>query len=104
MTFIQNTADMALTHLHSPPMTGKDGIQPYDEDNWEFIRIGETVFRVPRPCTRCIFTTVHPTQGTKDEGMEPLKTLRSFRSAKSKTGMATDTISRCLLIAFVIKD
>jgi len=63
----------------------KDGIQPYDEDNWEFIRIGETVFRVPRPCTRCIFTTVHPTQGTKDEGMEPLKTLRSYRSAKSKT-------------------
>jgi len=61
----------------------KEG-QPYEEDSWEFIKISETVFRVPRPCTRCIFTTVNPTQGTKDKDMEPLKTLKSYRSAKNK--------------------
>jgi len=61
----------------------KDG-HPYDEDNWEFIKISETIFRVPRPCTRCIFTTINPTQGTKDKDMEPLKTLRTYRSAQTK--------------------
>ena len=61
-----------------------NGGKPYDEDNWEFIKISDTIFRAPRPCTRCIFTTVHPTQGTKDKDMEPLKTLRSYRSAKTK--------------------
>ncbi|WP_270947562.1 MOSC domain-containing protein, partial [Klebsiella pneumoniae] len=37
----------------------------WDEDSWKVIRIGEVVFDVAKPCSRCIFTTVSPERGQK---------------------------------------
>lgn len=55
---------------------------PYDEDEWEYIMIGDAVFRNAKPCTRCIFTTVCHKTGKKDPNMEPLRTLRKYRCPK----------------------
>lgn len=55
------------------------GAAPLDEDNWDWVKIGDVVFRNVRPCTRCIFTTVDPETGTKNPKAEPLKTLKSYR-------------------------
>ncbi|XP_046395152.1 mitochondrial amidoxime reducing component 2-like [Ischnura elegans] len=52
---------------------------PYEEEDWEWIQIGEAVFRNIKPCTRCVFTTVDPYNGQKDPGMQPLKELRSYK-------------------------
>lgn len=52
--------------------------EPFAEDNWKRIRIGETVFHVVKPCARCVITTVDQTTGEK--GKEPLKTLATFRN------------------------
>lgn len=46
------------------------------------IRIGDVVFDVVKPCSRCIFTTVSPEKGQKHPAGEPLKTLQSFRTAQ----------------------
>lgn len=56
-----------------------DGSTAYEEDKWEWVKIGEIVFRVVRSCYRCIFTTIDPETGIKDKNMEPLRTLRSYR-------------------------
>lgn len=53
----------------------------FDEDNWAKIKVGEAVFRVVKPCGRCVMTTVDQDRG-EFAGKEPLKTLAAFRMAK----------------------
>jgi uncharacterized protein YcbX len=54
------------------------GADSFAEDNWRRIKIGETTFRVPKPCARCVTTTVDQEAGEFDD-KEPLKTLATFR-------------------------
>ena len=58
------------------------GSEAFAEDNWTRIRIGDAVFRSTKPCERCAITTVDPAMGRFD-GKEPLKTLASYRMAKT---------------------
>lgn len=58
------------------------GIEPFIEDGWKNIRIGEMAFRVAKPCARCAITTVEQTTGEK--GKEPLTTLATFRKINGK--------------------
>ncbi|MGE0352335.1 MAG: MOSC domain-containing protein [Gemmatimonadales bacterium] len=53
------------------------GTVPFAEDGWREIRIGTVPFRVVKPCSRCVLTTVDPETGVK--GKEPLATLATFR-------------------------
>lgn len=58
-----------------------EGIDPFAEDRWARVKIGEAAFRVVKPCARCVITTVDQARGEFD-GKEPLKILSSFRAAK----------------------
>jgi uncharacterized protein YcbX len=60
-------------------VTGSDA---FAEDNWRRIKIGETTFRVVKPCVRCVMTTIDQAAGEFD-GKEPLKTLATYRMAKN---------------------
>ncbi|XP_038104435.1 mitochondrial amidoxime-reducing component 1 isoform X2 [Culex quinquefasciatus] len=51
----------------------------FEEDDWKWIKIGETVYRNVKACTRCIFTNVDPETGIPNSDGEPLKTLKSYR-------------------------
>ena len=59
------------------------GCEPYAEDSWKRIRIGDLTFRVVKPCSRCVIPTVNPETGQR-EGNEPLKTLMSYRKEGNK--------------------
>ncbi len=48
------------------------GASAREEDSWKVIRIGDVVFDVVKPCSRCIFTTVSPERAKHPAG-EPLK-------------------------------
>jgi uncharacterized protein YcbX len=54
--------------------------EPFEEDSWKKIRIGDVVFEVSKPCERCVFTTVSPTEGVFAPSKEPIKTLKTFRA------------------------
>ena len=43
------------------------------------IRLGEVIFRVVKPCDRCIVTTIDPETGQRPDKTEPLRTLGMFR-------------------------
>jgi len=58
------------------------GAQAWEEDSWKVVRIGDVVFDVVKPCSRCIFTTVSPERGQKHPTGEPLATLQKFRTAQ----------------------
>lgn len=55
------------------------GTEPYAEDGWKRIRIGDVLFRVDAPCSRCAMVTVDPALGERRRDKEPLKTLASYR-------------------------
>uniref|UniRef100_A0A182Q8Y7 MOSC domain-containing protein n=1 Tax=Anopheles farauti TaxID=69004 RepID=A0A182Q8Y7_9DIPT len=56
------------------------GPAAFEEDNWNWIRIGEhTIYRNVKPCTRCLFTNVDPETGVSSPDQEPLSTLRKYR-------------------------
>ncbi|MEF3019897.1 hybrid-cluster NAD(P)-dependent oxidoreductase [Vibrio mimicus] len=56
------------------------GTEPFDEDSWKRIRIGEVEFEAVKPCERCILTTVEVKKGAFRPTKEPLRTLSQFRA------------------------
>jgi uncharacterized protein YcbX len=54
------------------------GGDAFDEDKWKKVKIGDTEFKVVKPCARCSVTTVNQDSG--ESGQEPLKTLAQFRN------------------------
>jgi uncharacterized protein YcbX len=54
---------------------------PYAEDSWMYVRIGNCLFRNTGPCTRCKTITIDPKTGKFHSHGEPLKTLKQIRSS-----------------------
>lgn len=53
------------------------GCEPFAEDAWTRIRIGEVEMALVKPCPRCVVTTID--KETLAKSKEPLKTLEKFR-------------------------
>ncbi len=66
------------------------GGKAYDEDKWKKFRIGEIVFDVVKPCSRCVVTTVN--QDTAEKGDEPLRTLASYRTSGNNVNFGQNLI------------
>jgi uncharacterized protein YcbX len=58
------------------------GSEPFAEDSYTRVRIGEISFRGPKRCERCVITTVDPLTGKY--GREPLRALAKYRLADQK--------------------
>ena len=56
-------------------------IEPWSEDTWKVIRIGSSIFRVVKPCERCVMVTQDPSTGEQTHRNEPLATLRRIHRA-----------------------
>jgi uncharacterized protein YcbX len=53
------------------------GCEPYAEDTWNRIQIGDVKLAIVKPCARCLVTTID--KDTLEKSREPLKTLASYR-------------------------
>jgi len=60
-----------------------DPAEPFAEDAWPFVHLGDVRFRVMGPCDRCVMTTIDP--GTLARGKEPIRTLAKHRRWDGKT-------------------
>jgi uncharacterized protein YcbX len=58
------------------------GAEPFAEDDWRRVRIGELELDVVKPCARCVVTTTD--QQTAERGVEPLRTLATYRRIDGK--------------------
>lgn len=56
------------------------GPAAWAEDNWKWVKIGDTIFKNVQPCIRCVLTNIDPATGERNPQMEPLKTLKAYRS------------------------
>lgn len=85
----QNSLEDLNSRLETPvpmnrfrPNIVFSGGTPFAEDIWKRIQIGEIDFQVVKPCARCVMITIEQDTGSK--GVEPLKTLTSYRKAGNK--------------------
>ncbi|MFF3737691.1 MOSC domain-containing protein [Streptomyces sp. NPDC002566] len=58
------------------------GTEPWAEDGWSRVSVGEVDFRVAKMCGRCVVTTTD--QSTSDRGKEPLHSLGRHRRIDGK--------------------
>ncbi len=58
------------------------GGNPFSEDTFDQIQIGEALFKAVKPCARCVVTTTD--QQTGERGPEPLLTLSKYRKKDHK--------------------
>ncbi|MGZ5368694.1 MAG: MOSC domain-containing protein [Aeromicrobium sp.] len=60
-----------------------DGDEPFAEDGWRQIHIGDVPYRFAEHCDRCVVTTIDP--DTLRHGKEPIRTLARHRKWAGKT-------------------
>ncbi len=59
-----------------------EGAEAFAEDGWKRLRIGDIEFRVVKPCSRCILTTIDPQTGERSADREPFATLQTYRNTQ----------------------
>jgi uncharacterized protein YcbX len=79
-SWIADTGGEPVPMTRFRPNVVVEGTEPWAEEGWSRVRLGEQVFRVVKPCDRCVMTTVDPERG-KFDGGQPLKALRKYHRA-----------------------
>lgn len=64
----------------------------HEEDTWKNFKIRTVDFEGVKPCGRCVLTTVN--QETGEKGLEPLKTLSTYRKQNGKVNFGENVIAR----------
>jgi len=82
-----------LPMLRFRPNLVVSGSEPYAEDSWKRIRIGELEFRVAKGCSRCIMTTLDPQTGERSADREPLATLKTYREREGEVYFGQNLIA-----------
>ena len=66
------------------------GGEPWAEDDWRRVRVGDATFRAVKGCARCVITTVDP--GSGERGHDPLATLARVRRFDSGVWFAVNLV------------
>ena len=86
----RHAADGPLPMTRFRPSLVIRGADPFAEDSWRRVRVGEVTFRVVKPCARCVLTTVDPDTARRTK--EPLVTLARHRRFGQKLLFAMNLI------------
>lgn len=68
------------------------GSEPFAEDGWKRFWVNGIAFDVVKPCARCVVPTTDQTSGRR--GVEPLKTLATFRKRGSAVMFGMNAVHR----------
>ena len=79
---------------HFRPNLLISGALPYEEDDWKVVQIGEIVFDVAKPCTRCQMITTDPITAELDVNNEPMRTLAKTRLLEEGICFGINLIAR----------
>lgn len=74
---LNSKLDSALPMNRFRPNIVVQNCEPFAEDTWKRIRIGDVEMALVKPCPRCEVTTID--KETLEESKEPLKTLATYR-------------------------
>jgi uncharacterized protein YcbX len=74
-----------------------NGVDAHEEDKLGTFTLGSVLFKVAKPCARCVVVTINPE--TLEQGKEPLATLAKYRRVDDKVNFGVNLI--CLAEGFV---
>jgi uncharacterized protein len=86
--------DTPIAMIRFRPNLIIDGDAPHCEDRHGELRIGELTFRAVKRCDRCTIPTVDPETGVR--GVEPLRTLATYRREDGKVWLGMNVIHNAL--------
>lgn len=72
------------------PSVVVSGVEPWAEDDWRRIRIGDAVFRAVKGCARCVLTTIDPDSAVREK--EPIRSLARIRRWDGATWFGVNLI------------
>jgi len=78
---LNSKLDSALPMNRFRPNIVVQNCEPFAEDTWKRIRIGDVEMALVKPCARCEVTTID--KETLERNKEPLKTLATYRKQKN---------------------
>ena len=78
-------------HRFRPNIVVK-GCEPYAEDNWKQIRIGNVEYSLVKPCSRCVIPSINIQ--TAEREAEPTKTLSEYRKRVNKIFFGQNVIAQ----------
>ncbi|XP_002739130.1 mitochondrial amidoxime reducing component 2-like [Saccoglossus kowalevskii] len=81
LTDLNEKLETPVSMRYFRPTLVVSGCEPFAEDTWKFIKIGNVVLRHMKFTERCKSVTVDPETGIMAEDNEPLKTLKTRRQA-----------------------
>ena len=84
----------SLEMLRFRPNLVVTGCEPYAEDQWRRIRIGDLEFELVKGCSRCILTTLDPQTGERSSDREPLTTLKTYREREGEVYFGQNVLPR----------
>ena len=58
------------------------GCEPYAEDDWKHLKVGDVTLRIVKPCSRCVIPSIDIE--TAERTGEPTKTLSQYRRKDNK--------------------
>ena len=94
----QASLDDLNSRLNTPVMMNRfraniivSGCQPFAEDKWKKIRVGNIFFRIVKPCSRCVIPGINIETAEREE--EPVKTLVSYRKRDNKIFFGQNVIA-----------
>jgi len=68
------------------------GAEPFAEDHWQNLRVGDATIRIVKPCARCVMVNNDPATGRS--GTEPLATLARTRKFANKVIFGQNALVR----------
>ncbi|WP_392542992.1 MOSC domain-containing protein [Oryzobacter telluris] len=73
-----------------PNLVVDGDLEPFEEDGWSVVTVGDVRFRVVKGVDRCVMTTVDPV--SLDRGHEPIRTLARHRKRDGATWFAMQLV------------
>jgi len=68
-----------------------EGCEPFAEDSWKKIKIGNIVYRIVKPCSRCVIPSIN--LETAEREKEPTQTLLTYRKKNNKIFFGQNVIA-----------
>ena len=91
---LNSRLDNTVTMERFRPNIVVSGCDAFAEDTWKKIRIGDSFFRIVKPCSRCIIPSINIDTAIREQ--EPIKTLSSYRKRESKIFFGQNVIAESI--------
>ena len=92
---LNSKLDTAIPMKRFRPNLVITGCEAFAEDTWKEIKIHLSTFRIVKPCSRCIITTVDPEIGITTSP-EPLQTLATYRKRANKIMFGQNVVHKSI--------